>query len=193
MKMHGRIVLSATAAIVVASIAFAGGYWMRMHVDGGPTADVPVAMTQWQASADEPTRRRPDFEFIDQDDVQRRMSHYDGKLVVVNFWATWCPPCLHEIPVFIEFQSRYAERGLQFIGVALDDTDNVRAFVREVGLNYPTAHGQQQSAFQIMADFGNRTGGLPFTVFVDRQGDITFRKVGPVTEAELEALVGPLL
>ncbi len=68
----------------------------------------------------------------------------------------------------------------------------MREFIREVRLNYPTAHGQQ-SAFQLMADYGNRTGGLPFTVFVNRQGDIAFRKVGPVTEAELEELLGSLL
>ncbi len=112
MKTKGRALLSAVLAILVATAAFAGGYWMRMRVESGPVAEERAVGTQWLASADEPSRRRPDFEFTDQDGVQRRISHFDGKLVVVNFWATWCPPCLHEIPMFVEFQNRYAERGL---------------------------------------------------------------------------------
>lgn len=197
--MHGRMILASILAVVVATTAFAGGYWMRMRIDlengppAGPAADeVAAAGAQWLAAAGELPERRPDFDFTDQDGVQRRISDYDGKVVVVNFWATWCPPCLHEIPVFVAFQSRYADRGVQFIGVALDESENVREFVRDVGLNYPTAHGQQV-AFEIMADFGNRTGGLPFTAFVNRAGDIAFRKVGPVTEKELEGLLQPHL
>ena len=81
--------------------------------------------------------------------------------MVINFWATWCAPCLVEIPFFVEAQNAYGPSGLQFVGVALDDSDKVKTFAADMAMNYPTAHGQQ-NALDLMRAYGNKTGGLPF-------------------------------
>lgn len=120
------------------------------------------------------------------------LNQWRGKVLVLNFWAPWCPPCRKEIPDFIRLQERLGGAGLQFVGIALDDPDKVAAFVDETGINYPTLLGAEDAAALSMAA-GNRLGGLPFTVVFDRRGNAVATLTGGVTEARLEALVAPLL
>ncbi len=120
------------------------------------------------------------------------IAEWDGKLLVVNFWATWCPPCLHEIPMFIALQERYGDQGLQLIGIAIDDGDKVAVFVEEIGLNYPALHGQLD-AIEVMAAYGNKSGGLPYTVIISRSGQIVARHPGVLDEAAATALVEEFL
>jgi thiol-disulfide isomerase/thioredoxin len=120
------------------------------------------------------------------------LKQWQGKVVIVNFWAPWCPPCLKEIPDFIRLQDRYGAQGLQFVGIALDDADKVRSFVAQSGINYPTLLGNAQ-ADAISYRAGNPLGGIPYTVLFDRQGQAVATLTGGVTEARLEALLKPLL
>lgn len=120
------------------------------------------------------------------------LNQWRGKVLVLNFWAPWCPPCRKEIPDFIRLQERHGGAGLQFVGIALDDPDKVAAFADETGINYPTLLGAEDAAALSMAA-GNRLGGLPFTVVFDRRGNAVATLTGGVTEARLEALVAPLL
>ena len=120
------------------------------------------------------------------------MRQWRGKVLVLNFWAPWCPPCRKEIPDFIRLQERHGQAGLQFVGVALDEPDKVSAFVDETGINYPILLGAEQ-ATALSAAAGNRLGGLPFTVVFDRRGNAVATLTGGVNEARLEALVKPLL
>jgi len=115
--------------------------------------------------------QRPLFSLADVDGVVRSIGEWDGKLLVVNFWATWCPPCLAEIPGFIKLQSEYSDRGLQFLGIALDDVENVRRFADEQKMNYPSLQGQAE-AIEIGKAYGNRYGALPFTVFISPQSKV---------------------
>ena len=115
-----------------------------------------------------------------------------GQVVVVNFWATWCAPCRDEIPVFIKLQERHGARGLQFIGIAIDQHDKVRAFAREFGINYPILLGGME-VMELSRRAGNRLGALPFTVMIDRSGRLVGAHLGIVKEAKLEALLRPLL
>jgi thiol-disulfide isomerase/thioredoxin len=115
-----------------------------------------------------------------------------GKVAVVNFWATWCPPCRKEIPGFIQLQDRLGAQGLQFVGVALDELDKVQAYVDETGINYPILLGDM-AAVNLGQAAGNRLGGLPYTVIFDRQGKAVAALTGAISEERLEALVKPLL
>lgn len=135
---------------------------------------------------------RPAFTLPDTAGESRSIQEWDGKVLVVNFWATWCPPCREEIPEFIALQKKYASRGLQFVGIAIDETEAVLPFVQEVGVNYPILLGQL-SGIDLSREYGNRWGALPFTAVVDRQGRIVSIKGGALTGHELEQKVLPYL
>ena len=120
----------------------------------------------------------------DLDGQLRRISEWDGKVLVVNFWATWCPPCRREIPAFIELQETYGPRGVQFVGVAVDTPNNVSDFVDPMGINYPTLVGESD-AIAIAKQYGNRLGVLPYTVVYVHRNELSY--------ADAEAVIQPLL
>lgn len=120
------------------------------------------------------------------------LAQWKGKLLVVNFWATWCTPCREEMPRFVELQDRYGAKGLQFVGVAVDQPDKVRAFGEEIRLNYPSLIGGY-GAIELSRTLGNRLGALPFTVVVDRSGAIVHTQLGPVKDAQLRSMIDQLL
>jgi len=130
--------------------------------------------------------------FRDLDDKLQPLQQWRGQVVVLNFWAPWCPPCREEMPDFIKLQDKYHERGLVFIGVALDEKIKVQAFADEIGVNYPILLGEME-AVDLARKIGNRLGGLPFTVVIDRSGNIVASEVGGLTMARLEKIVLPLL
>jgi thiol-disulfide isomerase/thioredoxin len=135
---------------------------------------------------------RPDFTLNDMEGKPRHISEWDGKVLAVNFWATWCPPCKREIPTFIKLQRELGAQGLQFIGIAVDDLPEVVAYATEMGINYPILVGQSDAA-QVSREFGNRIGALPFTAIVDRQGNIVYTEAGEMSYQEMRDLVHPLL
>ncbi len=124
-------------------------------------------------------KRRPDFSLPDLEGEMRSLNEWDGKLIVINFWATWCPPCREEIPVFMELQEEFADRGLQFLGIALQEAEEVRDYVNETGMNYPVLTGYRE-VIKIAAALGNYMGALPYTVVINREGVIEFVKAGPL-------------
>ncbi len=120
------------------------------------------------------------------------LAQWRGQVLVLNFWAPWCPPCREEMPGFIRLQERYAGQGLRFVGVALDEAEPVRAFARRIGVNYPILLGGM-SGMMLGDAAGNRHGGLPYTLILDRRGNPVATLTGGVDEARLEALLRPLL
>ncbi len=113
-----------------------------------------------------------------------------GKVVVLNFWATWCPPCRKEIPDFVALQREWGDRGLVFVGVSMDHQGEsvVRAFAQQYGINYPLAMGDER----IAQAFGG-IEGLPTTFIINRQGGIVARQVGYAPRAAFEKAIGDLL
>lgn len=123
---------------------------------------------------------------------EQPLGQWKGKVLVVNFWATWCTPCRDEMPEFVKAQAELGGRGLQFVGIAIDQADKVKAFAAELGLNYPALIGGA-GGIELSRTMGNRMGVLPFTIVVDRQGRIAHTQLGPLREAQLRSIVGQLL
>jgi thiol-disulfide isomerase/thioredoxin len=136
--------------------------------------------------------QRPLFSLPDLQKHERSISEWDGKVIVINFWATWCPPCIREIPVFMALQEQYAEQGVQFIGIAIDNWDAVEMFVNEKNINYPILVGKQKG-IAIAVDFGNDRAVLPFTAIIDRQGKIVLRHLGEFDQQDVKNAILPLL
>ena len=130
--------------------------------------------------------------FKDMSGQTQPLAQWRGKVVIVNFWATWCPPCRTEIPAFIKLQDKYGKQGLVFVGIAIDQKDKVQAFADDVGINYPSLLGELD-AIELAKVSGNRLSGLPYTAVVNRQGSIVATELGGVTEAKLEPIIKSLL
>lgn len=133
---------------------------------------------------------RPEFTLADLAGAPRKVSEWDGKVLIVNFWATWCPPCRKEIPAFIKLQRKYGDRGVQFVGIALDEPRAVQDFTQAMGINYPILIGDSGAMTQ---RYGNHLGVLPYTVIIDRSSQIVFVKLGELTPAQAEAAIHDLL
>jgi thiol-disulfide isomerase/thioredoxin len=128
----------------------------------------------------------------DLDGKQRRIDEWRGRILVCNFWATWCPPCLEEIPAFMRVRQATVARGVEFVGIAIDQADKVSQFAKKLGISYPVLLADA-GGIALIRQLGNSSGGLPFTLILDRQGNIAARKLGAATQQEIEALLLPML
>ena len=137
-------------------------------------------------------RPAPAFSLADIEGKVRDSREWDGKVRVINFWATWCPPCRSETPMFVEMQEKYGAAGLQFIGIAIDDADKVLDFMDTYGINYPMLIGDDD-AIAVAKRYGNRFGALPYTVIVDRSGRIRHVQRGELKREVAEQVFRKLL
>ena len=163
-------------AAILGVLAALGAVGLYHSLRPGPT-DEPTAEAVAQ--------QLPAFAFPDLEGRMRRSSEWAGKILIVNFWATWCPPCRRELPIFAELQSAYGERGVQFLAIAIDDARPVREFVEKYPFNFPALLGDA-AAVKLAKQLGNRISSLPYTVVVDRGGEVRVRHVGEYQRDDLE-------
>ncbi len=121
---------------------------------------------------------------------QHTLADWHGKVLLVNFWATWCPPCRQEIPLLVKLQAKYAAQGLQVVGIATDEQNekDVRTFMRQMVVNYPILMGDSRVP-QIISALGGNFIGLPYTVVLDREGRVFKIHSGELDPAEAEGLI----
>ncbi|MCW9013611.1 MAG: redoxin family protein [Gammaproteobacteria bacterium] len=176
--------------IAVLAIAGVSGFTLQRafidHENQNLTAVIP------QAKTDVIGQIRPEFALKDLDGELRNITEWDGKVLLVNFWATWCPPCKKEIPAFMNLQQQYGKDGFQVIGIAIDDEQSVADYSDTIGINYPIMPGEIAAA-EIARRYGNRINALPFTAFVGRDGKIAVTKPGEISQAAAEKIILSLL
>lgn len=173
--------------VIIIGIASASGFAVQRYLAKAETSQASVA----NITTDNIGQLRPEFAMKDLDGKLRNIKEWDGKVILVNFWATWCPPCLKEMPYFVELQETYGEQGLQIIGIAIDDEEDVRAFADDMGINYPIMAGEVDT-IDLSRRYGNRIGGLPFSVFINRKGEITDTITGELDKIRAEKILKKL-
>ena len=132
-----------------------------------------------------------DFTVNDMKGAKVRLADYKGKVILINFWATWCPPCKVEIPGFIELYDQYKDKGFVILGVSGDDdAETLRTFAEEWKINYPMLVGRDEDK---LLDAYGPLYGYPTSVLVGRDGAVCGRHVGPATKEELEREIKALL
>jgi thiol-disulfide isomerase/thioredoxin len=150
-------------------------------------AALAVALATPVAAKPVPAAPAPAWTLKDVDGKAVRSADFKGKVVVVDFWATWCPPCRTEIPGYVALQKKYAADGLVFVGISVDGDDQVKAvkdFMQKFAINYPIlmADDSIQGAFGV-------TQGYPTTYIIDRDGNIRNKKVGREPAATYEKAI----
>ncbi len=134
---------------------------------------------------------QPGFRHGDLDGQWVSAADFEDRLLLVNFWATWCAPCRREMPVLQDASEAHAE-DLAVVGIAIDDPGPVRDFVDQLGISYPILIGGAD-VLTTQRAWGNASGALPYTVLVDRQGQIAWQHMGEVSADELTEVLGPHL
>ncbi|MDQ7969889.1 MAG: TlpA disulfide reductase family protein [Oxalicibacterium faecigallinarum] len=123
------------------------------------------------------------------EDVAKRkhnLSSYQGKTLIVNFWATWCAPCVEEMPELVELQTEYSTDKLQVLGISIDSPNNVKEFAEKYKISYPLLLAGMLGT-ELARSFGNPSGGLPFTVLITPSGAVKKTYLGRLNMAELRA------
>ncbi|MBL8150796.1 MAG: TlpA family protein disulfide reductase [Blastocatellia bacterium] len=146
--------------------------------------------TAQNKAASKKTQKAPDFTYLDLKGKKYTPSSLQGKVVIVNFWATWCGPCRKEIPSFVKAQQKYNDK-LTILGISYDDEESaIHDFTKSgVGntINYPLIFGSNQKSY-----FGE-IGVFPTTIFIDKKGNIREQHIGYISQEELDKQLTPLL
>lgn len=180
MKRRGLVLAGAGAAALAAGVA-----WRRGQDTPQPqgaagavdTAHAPNAATDPVAALWQMRFEQPDGGMLD-------MARLRGQPLLLNFWGTWCPPCIKEMPDLDRFARQFGMQGWRVVGLAVDNMKAVRAYLARAPVSYSIGMAGFEGT-ELSRQLGNSQGGLPYTVAFDRQGLVTHRKAGATTLAEL--------
>ena len=170
--------------VVIAGLAGLGAYLASRDLLA-PEAPPPAEPVTQPAVIPE---RRPDFSLADRDGKLRAISEWDGKDLVINFWATWCAPCRREIPMLNTLAREQSKQGVEVIGIAVDFREDVQKYLEKMPIEYTVLIGEQEGMDAARA-FGVETIGLPFTAFTDRSGRIATIHVGELHRPQADVIL----
>jgi peroxiredoxin len=122
----------------------------------------------------------------------RSLSEWSGQILVCNFWATWCAPCIEEIPLLVSVREAFLRKGVEIVGIGVDSSDKIAQFTAKTPISYPVLIADA-SALDLLRKLGNTAGGLPYTVILNRRGAIEHRKLGAFKNTELQTLLSGML
>ncbi|MBS0335762.1 MAG: TlpA family protein disulfide reductase [Proteobacteria bacterium] len=159
---------------------------------GVAAAVAGVVAGPWLVNAPGDSEALRSARLADLDGKPRSLEEWRGRILVINFWATWCPPCREEIPGLVRARDKLLPSGVEFVGIAIDQVAKVREFARNVQISYPLLMADA-AGLELIRKLGNPSGGLPFTVVLDRKGSIAHRNLGAVTQQKIEDQLGPML
>lgn len=168
---------SSELIIIVAVLALGVGLSARFFISPAESASPAVVA---------------EFDLPDSSGKQHSSKEWQDKIRIINFWATWCGPCRKEIPEFIKLQSEYADKNVQFIGIAIDEPEAVSDYLKTIKINYPMLIGGD-GGMAMTEKYGNHIGALPYTVVVDSKGQIVHQQAGEFATEELVKVITPLI
>ncbi len=183
--------LLAAVAITISYVTTPKSKQVKLEAVG--IANTQAARTrEHSASADASTDATPGViyaaSFTDLDGKSQSLGQWQKKLLVINFWATWCAPCKEEMPIFAKLQQNFVSSGVQFIGIAADSKLNVANFAQRSPVGYPL-YPDESGAIAFSKRLGNRLGLLPHTVVVAPGGEVVYAKLGLVVEDDFVAIL----
>ena len=191
-----------SVGLLLLTVALAG-----CEAGSGTTASKAGQVTQQPAEAREAPRtattalpertnnawEMTPFQLRDLQGDLHSLSDWKGKVIMMNFWASWCSPCQYEIPEFVHYQQQYGAKGLQIIGIGVDEKRKLANVARSLAINYPVLVLEPSVSRQLMSKWGNDTGIIPYTVVIARDGRIKYIHRGQMGQEEFDTYVRPLL
>ena len=160
--------------VALALAALAAGGWLAQTRYRPDAPAAPVVAALWQLG------------FPDAQGNRQMLAQWRGQMLVLNFWASWCAPCREEMPDFVSLRAQYRPRGVEFVGIAIDNSTNVTQFLQRQPVNYPILIGEG-AAHSLARQIGNPSGALPYTIVFDRNGNIVLSHLGRLPRVTLEA------
>jgi len=158
----------------VAAVAGAGGAWWQQQRSAAPGHGGEVLGADFWAQRFE----RPEG-------GELALSSLKGRPLLINFWATWCPPCVEELPMLDRFSAEQGSNGVQVVGLAIDQPSAVRKFLARTPVSFANGMAGMQGT-ELVKQLGNATGGLPFTLVLNRAGEVAARKMGKLEPSDLQ-------
>lgn len=173
--MLNKILKPLLLIAIIIALALASRYFTN-NGDNGKLSSEPLYATN----------------LLDIDGKIQDFAQYRNKIIVVNFWATWCPPCKEEMPELIALQQSFKEKNVVVLGIALDDPAMVSEYLKTSPVNYPVFADESKGSL-LGEQLGNDKGVLPYTVVIDTDGKIVLNHFGRINQAILEAAINPLI